>query len=467
MKKIFLLLSFSMLCMISFAQQQVDDNREFEISGISTAEAIKGFADSMRLSYPYYEIEWIGMDSTANSVTYIFRDLNGRIPRISVKFPVIWDEPTTRSVFNIADSLARTDIYNNKVIANTIFCALAKLGGRGDWQTEIAIKAVKQDMDYSAKFTYSQAVASLPKSLFSQDIIDLIAKKFSDPYITREEAEIIVKGRRPTFDPVDTTGYAKLQDKYMTNTITADEKSHYRFLDGELRELKYIQSRGQTIQQYTDSLNGESYELHVNRLTGQLWGGCLDIIDYAQSKRIYSLAPLIESFATPEIRERRDIDFTLARLKYKDYYRQQDEKYANILDSCIVFLKNNPELGASDEDVSGRIKVQETALKMIDSYNSMVYLGVSDLEILDRLMPIVTIKKPTIGHFFIFGGGGEQVSIGTYFLSDYIMEIVTNVPVPENMKIWDWDKNDIPAKMYKWLLENKNNYQLRQRSDEE
>ena len=443
MKRIFLLLSLSILSLGSFAQQGF---HTFEISEISTAQAIRDFSDSMRLSYPYHKIDRIVFDTTANGITYT---LNLNQKEISVTFPVVWDELATRSIFAVTDSLAQIDIYNNKLIANKISHWLAGLGEKGDWQTEIALKAVTVDMNHSAKFVYRSAVTSLPKALFNQDIINLITEKFNEPYITREEAEIIVNGQRIGFIPLDTTGYTQLREKYIASTATEEERRHYEHMSWELRN---VQARNQTIQQYTDSLNREGHEHAVVRKTGSFWGGCLDIMEYAGQERIYSLAPLIESLDVPEIRDGYK-NKILAQLNYKDYYQQVNDTYTHILDSCIVYLKNNPELDKNAvHEAFGTIK---------DSYNMMRDIGVDELEIIDKLTPILTVTNKVTSA--VLGFGNDYISVGTYFLYEYFMRMITNLPRARDFRLEDWDKNDIPAKRYQWLLENKGNYHLRQR----
>ena len=444
MKKTFLLLSFMLLSLVSSAQLYPNFHT-FEISETNTAHAIKCFSDSMRLSYPYHRIEGLGFDTTANMVLY---RISNNFKTIHITFPVIWDEPTARSILAVTDSLAQTDIYNNKLIANEISCRLAGLGGKGDWQTETAHKAVAVDMKYSAKFADFPAIICIPKAMFNQDVIDLITEKFNNPYITHEEADIIVTGQRAQTLPLDTTGYTQLQEKYITSAGTEEEERHYRNIHWE---LGHIQARGQTIQQYTDSLNRVWYEQDMDRWIGKFWRGCLSIMDYAGRERIYSLIPLIESCNTPEIRDWGGKDRVFAQLKHKDYYQQKYDTYTHILDSCIVYLKNNPELGKK--------AVFETFRTIQDCYYGLLSIDVDELELIDKLIPALTVTNKVTSA--VLGYGNYEISIGVYFLQKCFMFYITNLPRPDII-LKDWDKNDVPAKMYQWLLKNKGNYQLRQ-----
>ena len=448
MKRIFLLSSLLLLSHISSSQEPL----VYEISGLTTAQAIISFSDSMRLSYPYHEIDRIYFDNTAHHVTYqIYPD------RVSVRIPCISDEVTVKIIFGVIDSLARTNIYNNKIIVRSMSGWLASLGNEdADWQKEIAIKAALLDLEYSARFTSSAAIRNLPKSLYTSEIIDGIEKIFSSPFLSREEAEIIAQSRKPFIVPIDTTGYEELRQKYRTNTATEDEERQFRSI---YYELESIQRSGKTIEEYTDSLNSIWHEIEINRWNGKLWNGCSNIISDAGHRRIYSLAPLIDSFATPEIRLKLyegyslSIDPIFARLKYKDYPKKQEEKYLHVMDSCIKYLQNNPDL-----DVDSVFQVMATLRNYC--YDGMIYY-IGTYDVFYKLAPLLLIANK-MDSSISMSFGSFKLSVGAYFLFRHFMSDIENVPIPYDIKLWEWDENDIPAKMHQWMMDNKDNYQLRQ-----
>jgi len=352
------------------------------------------------------------------------------------------------------DSLARTNSYYNKWIVNRVAkFYLAPWGeGGANWQKNVALKATIIDIDYAARYNSSPAITSLPKDFFANDlIIDRIKEVFRSPYITQEEADIIVQQYRQYV--IDTTGYAQLMEKYSTKTLTETGKKRYNNLSWE---LKNIQATGQTIQEYTDSLNRYLNESRARQLIGRLWEGCYNIISNAGWKHVYPLAPVIESFATPEMREKlgsdaRWIDPILARLKYKDYYQQQEEKYTNILDSCILYLRNNPNLDADN--------VWNTAMTINDCWEKMKYIDVPDIYY--RMAPLLTLtNKMKSGGLYSYND--FIISVGGYYLYwGYFTDNIKNMPNPrKDIPSIDWDKKGVPLKMYKWMMENKDNYQL-------
>jgi len=131
-------------------------------------------------------------------------------------------------------------------------------------------------------------------------------------------------------------------------------------------------------------------------------------------------------------------------LRYKDYYQQQTEKYTNILDSCILYLRNNPNLDAR--------RVEDVVIWIIrDCREKMKYIGVPDIYY--RMAPLLALtNRMNLGEPY------NNISVGGYYLWSYFLNDIKNIPTPDH---WppDWDKS-VPLKMYKWMIENKDNYQL-------
>jgi len=374
MKRILISSCFLLLSIFAYAQQDKTEYRAVSLSGIGTAQAIKGLSDTLRRAdYRGSGID-ISLDTTATQVTYKYR-IDSKWPEsISVTIPCKWDEPTARSILKVLDRLARTNSYPNKWIVNDVCQRLADLGnGSAAWQKDVALKAAILDFDYAAKYNSFPAIASLPRDLFMQDvIIDRIKKAFRSPYISRKEAES--------------------RTQWYTPPHSHDAKGrHY----------------------------AEAYKWEV----GKLWEGCDAIISSAGNKRVYSLAPLIESFATPEIREKLGernaewVDLILARLRYKDYYQQQARKYINVWDSCIVYLKSN-----TDHDIDG---VEDVVWTILDCREKVKYIGVP--ETYYRGIPVISIpNKIEIGRPRNF-----DINAGiSFFYWGYIVNDTKNRPDP-------------------------------------
>ena len=443
MKRIFLISSLLLLPRIFNAQEEPF---VYEISGLTTAQALIGFSDSLRISYPYHRIERILFDSTVNQVIYrVYPN------RISVIIPYVRDEITVNSIFGVIDSIARTDIYTNKVIVRSISGWMANLGNIDyDWLKEIAIRASLLDLEYSARFVSSPAVRNLPKDLYTPEILNKIRKIFGSPFLTREEAEIIAQNRKPLVMP-DTTGYFELKEKALARTLNEDEDRRYWFLRNEMARAN---NRGQTIEQYNDSLERVLHEFEVNRFYGKLWDGYSNIISDAGIRRIYSLAHLIDSFATSEMRQimrLTNVDDILARLKYKDYQQQLEKKYMNEIDSCIMYLNNNPDLHPEN--------VLQIYLDMVKIWDRLVYIDTENIYSKMARMLMITNKMLPEQHW-----RSDNVivySVGAYFLAWKLSREIVNLPIPDGMPLWEWDENDIPTKVYQWMMENMDNIILR------
>ena len=450
-KQIFIVLGILLLSRISSAQDVAYERYEtgqqhYEISGLSTTQAIIAFSDTMRLLFPYTGISWIKLDSDAQKLSYYFHSSS----KMEAIIPVSWNEDIARSILTVIDSLAKTGIHNNLRIVNRISCNMAcHLGnGEADWQKEIALKAAIFDLDYSARATNSSpALCCLPKALYTEYIINRVRDIFHSPFLTRKEAEIMAQSSYLQ-TPRDTTGYDELREKYRKNTATADEEKRYNNLYWWLKDL---QNRGQTIEQYTDSVNRRTYEGTVNQWDGKLWWGCSEIIYHAADKRINALAPLIDSFATPEIRQKLEkmnsinFDNIFARLNYKNFKQQQKEKYIHLMDSCITYLKDHPELNPYD------VTLMKSTIETCYSY-AVSFGGIPDI-LLYKMAPLLLLKNKM---------KSPDVSVGTYFYRWHFLNIIENMPrIPDGVLIDDLDKKDFPAKIYQWMMENKDKYQLR------
>ena len=442
MKKIIMFSVFLILSLPTVAQ---DFSRTVEVPVVSAAQAIVDFSDSMRLSFPFYTIERITFDNR-DAHQAIYHIYPGRI---SVVIPLEWNENNARSILGVIDSLALTGSFNNLRIVSEISCRLAQFwNGEADWQTEIVMKAVKLDLDYSARINSFSAVSCLPKALYTPEIVNRIAELFRSPFISREEAEVMAQSRPPIV-PLDTTGYAELINKRMTDPLTADENNLFWRIRNHLER---VQNSEKTIEQFADSLERERFEFEVSQHEGRAWSGNSSIISSAGSKRIYSLASLIDSFATPEMRQimhLNSVDDILARLKYKDYPQQQNNKYIHIIDSCILYLKNNQELHPDSVFMFVRT--------INRSYNNMIYIGMIPPDLHYNMAPLLLVTSKIRGGMVL---SNNDISVGAYFLFNRFMRDIENMPVPDGVFLEDWDKHDFPAQMYQWMMENKDNYQL-------
>jgi hypothetical protein len=216
------------------------------------------------------------------------------------------------------------------------------------------------------------------------------------------------------------------------------------------RELREIEETGKTIIQYYDSLAKVYHEYDVNRVHGRLWGGYYNILSNAAGKRNYSLAAFLDSVATPAIRakmatnQQARIPDLFARLKYKDYYRRQEEKYLHVVDSCITYLKEHPKLSSDS--------VYQAVITLMDCYDDLEYIGMPDVYY--KLAPLLTVTN-RFKHYF-----SDSETVGAYFLNNQFKWSIRNMPIPDDMLIEDYDKHNIPAKMYRWMMDNRDNYQL-------
>ena len=155
MKKVVIILSLLFVSRIISAQ----NNQTFEISSASIAQAIIDLSDSLQISYPFHVFNTFRFECNIQQIIYSPTERSMHL----ITFPCIQDEATARSVFNVIDSLAKTGVYTNLLIVNAIARHFAFIAdGGADWQKEIALKAVKLDLDYSAQASNrSPAVSSV------------------------------------------------------------------------------------------------------------------------------------------------------------------------------------------------------------------------------------------------------------------------------------------------------------------
>ena len=449
MKKTLIFSSFLLFSWTSWAQ----DVQEYEIHGLTTTQAIVVFLDSARAISPFFDRVGVNFDCNL----YHARLRYSIDPRwLAVDLPCVQDEETARYIFRLIDSLAQTSNFINLRFVNIVAHHLVLLGQKSaDWQKEIALKSALLDLDYSARSTNSwPAITGLSGTLFTEDITNRIREIFRSPFLTRADAEILAQSARIQRTPIDTTGYAELEERYRMRTLTTEEGNRFMFLN---RWLERFQQLGQTPEQFADSLNRMERELDVNRLEGIYWDGTTRIILHAGQERIYSLAPLIDSFSQSEVRQKTEevhswtqahfsqIPRVLARLNYKNYRQDVEKSSTRFIENSIAYLKNHPELG--------RDTVRQIARAIEQKNIDLAYIGVPIPDIYRKMIPLLLVENKMRDDV------GLIVSVGAYFFWQHFRRI-ENIPwhwFPEDLLIEDTDRIGFPAKIHQWMIENKDN----------
>lgn len=431
---------------------------------------IREFVDSLNSS-TYTHVYKINIDK-GEKIQYMFGGhpiIKGEETYAALIFPPVNDEHVVKEILQIADSLARTGGYNNLRIANRLalrvvitFSSLKFVYPEtednrlqnmenyemSDWQRQLSIEAAILDLKYCARLCESAAVSALPSFLYSPEIIEHIKTLFrTQPLYTREEAEMMAQAWPPVA-PYDTTGYMELEKKYYTPNTRLDRKESSKL--NFIRSLfKDLQRSNRTIEQFYDSLTRVKYARIVEDRKRRPFANMYYIMSKIGSKRIYAMAEFIDSLkqvgdtqywrkAGPDL----DADLLLARLRYKDYPQRQMDKYTYIMDTCINYLNNNSDLG--------RDEIAETMRILEECYIGLRYINIP--ESLYRMAPLLLIE--TVYHDRTLD---RKYSIGEYFFNEIDYDILNLPERPEQRQI----PKEFLQKAYQWMLDNKNNYELK------
>lgn len=239
------------------------------------------------------------------------------------------------SIFLIVDSLAKTPVFTNKVLANEIYHRLLSYFYNKRFLTseelEIAKKIIYSDIDNCMRYVCTNNILSIKKNMITDDLIKKIRDLLINYKRTKEEAIIYLNSKYKYFSILDTNGYynEKIQvEKGETRNAEHFEKVYYW--------IKEANKRNQDLKVYLDSLQ----ELMNSRIINSF----MDIpISYIRPI-VVSVGNNYIKELSPEIEKIYESDSTffiaglvLARLQYRDYeikmIKKIQSKYDNLVQS--------------------------------------------------------------------------------------------------------------------------------------
>ena len=245
---------------------------------------------------------------------------------VRLDLPLFSNEQLGSFIIGIADSLAKTNNYKNKLLASEL-CSAAlqntkywKQTGNcfTPWQRKVVKKAVYIDMEYCYRFIRSEPVVKdLHKCLYDNEINQLIKKQFENIHFTQHEIEVFASGLKKPYSLNDTIGYYEFRTKQ--TKLNSSEEFRLTYMADWLKDA---QANNKALKEHFDSLN-------MNQLQYEIRNSSKKMDDYKMIQIIKSLdrkykiefAPFIDSlFQSGMFPEDDDyFQLVLAQMRYKDY----------------------------------------------------------------------------------------------------------------------------------------------------
>jgi hypothetical protein len=400
----------------------------------------------------------------------------------SIDLPIN-DSQVSLSIYNLTDSLAQTNGYDNKYLANSIVYRYIKLYRKENtikkWQRDFITKLIMMDFKYCCRYLINTIypVEILSEDFFTPAIIEQCKELFEHPTYTREEAEIIATSFKPICSVSDTLGYSALkQKKDSLYAIRLQLQPYDRDLHGEEERLyedarsmiRDAEKMGLNLEQYCDSINRQIYQNIINNYSGKELDRVSSLLSSFASNKVHVMAPLIEEYGTQYYYSDIDIQKMLARLNYKNYAQQSIKYYTHQIDSLSNILSSIDELIKYPTDL-----YLSTFVKTRNVFGSLCYIGTQESYF--ATAPLLLLKNHVKDDL------QYEYPIGVYFY-DEIYRSFKNVPLPEccygtgeygdfihdpkdvyspytTLKC-DEVENYLPI-VYQWMLDNKGKYELK------
>jgi hypothetical protein len=342
-----------------------------------------------------------GIDSTRNVELQIMINDTSNISILKIKtkydrvrfyLPLFSDEKMGSFIIGIADSLAKTDNYRNKLLAAEL-CSATLLNTKywkrtgkcfAPWQRRIVKQAVVIDTKYCYRYARTvPVVAKLHKCLYDNEIDQAIKYIFKEASFTQHEIEVYAKGLRKIRSLNDTIGYYEYKTKQ--TELTSSETSNLFCIE---RWLKDAQANKHTLKEYFDSLNTDQLQYEIKGSIKRLEDyKMIEVISSLDRKCMVEFAPFIDSlFQSGMFPEEGDyFQLVLARMGYEDYAKKQIDYLGAKADSILECIKKLPENKENNRVLTD----------LIDSYiklaNQLKSIGTQ--EAYYRLAPALLVKR--------------------------------------------------------------------------
>ncbi len=356
-----------------------------------------------------------------------------------------------KTIFGVADSLAQTDDYMNKLFAHKMYsfsCDFLTniefdLKGQGKGFahiTKLIQDAFYFDTKYCGHYT-NLLFAGTERAYFTPGVVEEMRKLLEHPFLTQADAEFMFKSEKPTVYN-DTTGYQLNLLKLKNHDTTANE----RLVQDTYGLLLFLKKEGISLKEYNDELQHKSDSIFMERIVGKPI--YLDQIYRAVGRaRIRELAPVMEELYKDSLLKDYSsfAECILARMQYKDY----EERVVSRLSKQI---RETPIL---DRDTYYKIIDDLTYIHSQNSYaaiaplllrKEVLYDGVEGVEGFYSLSVgvgcLLQLNKEiaNLPWEYSVDGGGKYLSEDNFEKNFYPKELL--------------------MKMYKWMNENKGSYKL-------
>lgn len=378
-----------------------------------------------------------GIDSTRNvELRIMINDTSNisilkiqpKYDRVRFYLPLFSDEKMGSFIIGIADSLAKTENYRNKLLAAEL-CSATLLNTKywkrtgncfAPWQRRIVKQAVAIDTEYCYQYARTvPVVGKLHTCLYDNDISRVIKSIFKEASFTQHEIEVYAKGLGKIRSLRDTIGY--YEHKTKQTELTSSERSNLFYIE---RWLKDAQTYNKSLKEHFDSLNANQLQYEIKSSIKRLDDyKMIEIINSLDRKCMVEFAPLIDSvFQSGMFPEEGDyLQLVLARMGYKDYPKKQIEYIGAKADSILEHIKKLPENKESNWVLSDLI------YSYIKVANQLKSIGTQDAYY--RIAPALLVKKS----FPEDEKGSDMVSIYSGSLSSivymFLRDNILNIPL--------------------------------------
>lgn len=376
-----------------------------------------------------------GIDSTRNvELRIMINDTSNisilkiqpKYDRVRFYLPLFSDEKMGSFIIGIADSLAKTENYRNKLLAAEL-CSATLLNTKywkrtgncfAPWQRRIVKQAVAIDTEYCYQYARTvPVVGKLHTCLYDNDISRVIKSIFKEASFTQHEIEVYAKGLGKIRSLRDTIGY--YEHKTKQTELTSSERSNLFYIE---RWLKDAQTNNKSLKEHFDSLNANQLQYEIKSSIKRLDDyKMIEIINSLDRKCMVEFAPLIDSvYQSGMFPEEGDyLQLVLARMGYKDYPEQQIDYIGAKADSILKYIQQLPD---QKEGL-----MSSSLFSYIELANQLKSIGTQ--EAYYRIAPALLVKKS----FPRDEKGSDMISFYFGTLSSnfymFLRENILNIPL--------------------------------------
>jgi hypothetical protein len=406
-----------------------------------------------------YDVFRVESDTTVN-ILVNFSDKN-----VILLIPKITDVYMGRNLIKAVDSLAVTTNFWNKEVANKLYNKFVLdllelkdslvIRNQSVHEVDCIIdKIVLNDLERCARYTDVNIVFCLDRHRFSPAAIEKLSAILRSPLHNIEEAKVIAQREMESdYLHIDTIGFAhKIKNFTGLNHSDIDK---VKFIYKLMQEASNI---GLPYERYLDTLRQRRY---VSTIKGILMQNipCTEcIVSQAGSNYVHELASAIDDFYTVKKSKNEDgFDCVknLARLQYRDYENMLIQHTKLELDSVFILLSGQLNKVTKDNAIDD-LFVNYRVLSYINTQES--YCNAAPLLLRKEMLKKYSDdsdKEFMIGARF-FLELNSNIENFPWDIDEYKDEYVNDEFIEKKMP------KDFLEKMYKWMIENKGNYKIKQ-----